>query len=118
MTAPRKLIKIVGLAASFGLVLYASVYFMAGHSDAFKFIEQRIRSSEAIKAQVGDIKKIRPSLFGAFDHKTVDSDEWVSMTLDVTGTARSIEVDVKAKKANGKWTLDKVVSGGQPIEAN
>jgi hypothetical protein len=117
MIATRKLGKMVSLAAFFGLALYASVYFMAGHSDAFKFIEQRIRNSEAVKAQVGDIKSIRPSLFGTFDHKTVDSDEWVSMTLDVTGTERSIEVVVQAKKAYGSWTLDKVESSGQKIDA-
>ena len=94
MITVRKIGRAVILAVLFGVSLYAIVYFMASHSEAFGFAEQKIRSSPAIKAQVGDIKKVRPALLGPYDQKTVNSDEWVSMAIDVFGTVRSIELDL------------------------
>ena len=118
MITARKVVQWVVLAAVFGVALYAIVYFMASRSEAFRFIEQQISNSQAIKTQVGEIKEIRPSLLGSYDHKTVGSDEWVSMTLDVAGATRTIELGVKAKKVNGTWTLENVSQGGRPVEVN
>ncbi len=106
MISTKKIGQTIAIATLFGVALYAAVYFMASHSEAFEFIEQKIRNSQAIKTQVGDIKEIRPSLFGSYDQKTVGSDEWVSMTVHVTGVVRTIELDVKAKKTNGTWVLE------------
>jgi hypothetical protein len=82
MISAKKISQIIALAAFFGVALYAVVYLMASHSAAFEFIEQKIKNSQAIKTQVGDIKEIRPSLLGSYDQKTVGSDEWVSMTIN------------------------------------
>lgn len=112
MITPKKIARGIALAAFFGAALYAIVYFMASHSDAFEFAEQKIRNSQAVKAQVGDIKKIRPALLGPYDQKTVNSDEWVSMTIDVSGVTKSIELDVKMKKTNGVWVVEDAQNKG------
>jgi hypothetical protein len=108
----------LSLAVIFGLALYIGVYFVATHSDGFEFIEERVRSSQAIRGQVGDIKEVRPSLLGSYDHKTVNADEWVSMTIDVIGSLKHIEIDVKAKKTNGAWKIESAQLGEQAVEVN
>jgi hypothetical protein len=70
MINPRQLGKVLSLAAFFGVALYAVVYFMASHSEAFEFVEQRIKSSWEIKTQLGEIKEVRLSLFGSYDQKS------------------------------------------------
>jgi len=106
MISAKKIGRTIAIATLFGVALYSAIYFIASHSEAFEFIEQKIKNSQAIKTQVGDIKEIRPSLFGFYDQKTVGSDEWVSMSVHVTGVVRAIELDVKAKKINGTWVLE------------
>lgn len=118
MITAKNIGKTIALAVVFGVALYAVVYFMASHSEAFEFVEQKIKSSRAITAQIGEIKKIKPSLLGAYDQKTVNSDEWTSMTLDVTGTTRTMQLDVKAKKTNGTWALESARSGEEKFDLN
>lgn len=114
----KKISRTIAVAAFFGLALYAMVYLMASRSDGFEFIEQKIRASEVVKEQVGDIKKVRPSLLGPYDQKTVGSDEWVSMNISVTGTTKEIELDVKAKKTNGVWVLEEAKKGPLSLNLN
>jgi hypothetical protein len=114
----KKIGRTIAIAAFFGIALYAIVYLMASNSDGFEFIEQKIRTSEVVKEQVGDIKKVRPSLLGPYDQKTVGSDEWVSMTISVSGTEKAIELDVKAKKTNGVWVLVTAKKGDQSLNLN
>ena len=111
MTPTKKIGMLIVMLVLFGVALYSIVYFMASHSDAFKFVEQKVKNSEVIKAQVGLVKNVRPSLLGSFDQKTVGSDEWASMKVNVAGELRTMEIEVKAKKANNNWTLESVRSG-------
>jgi hypothetical protein len=114
----KKISRTIAMAAFFGATLYAIVYLLAINSDGFEFMEQKIRTSEVVKEQVGDIKKVRPSLLGPYDQKTVGSEEWVSMTIGVSGTAKAIELDVKAKKTNDVWVLVTVKKGDQSLNLN
>ena len=114
----KRVAKFLGLSLVLGTILYASVYFIAWHSDGFKFIEQRIKNSQEIKSQVGNIKQIRPSLLGPYHSKSIDSDEWVSITISVVGVERSIELEVKAMKVNDLWTLESVKHGEKIISLN
>ena len=113
MIEPKKIGRAIALAVLCGVVLYAIVYFMASHSEAFEFVEKKIRNSQAVKARVGEIKKIRPALLGPYDQKTVNSDEWVSMAINVSGAAKSIELDVRMKKTNGIWAVESAKRDGQ-----
>lgn len=107
--------KIILLAALFGALLYAVVYFMASHSDGFEFAEKTIRNSHMIKLQVGEIKRVQPDAFGSYDEKTVGSDEWVTMDIKVEGTTKTIVLSVRAKKANGTWMIEQATTEGRPV---
>ena len=111
----KKIGKIILLAAFFGALLYAIVYFMASHGEAFGFAEKMIRNSRAIKLQVGEIKHIRLNPFGSYDEKTVGSEEWVTMTIEVAGTAKTAELDIKAKNTNGTWGIEQAKIEGKPV---
>ena len=118
MIDAKRIGRTIAFAALFGAALYAIVYFMASHSEGFEFVEQKIRNSPAVKTQVGEIRKVRPALLGSYDQKTVNSEEWVSMTLDVSGSLKSIELDVKMKKKNGVWAIESAKSNGQNVSLN
>lgn len=114
----KKISRTIAIAALFGAALYAVVYLLAINSDGFKFIEQKIRNSQIVKEQVGIIRKVRPSLLGPYDQKTVGSDEWVSINITVTGTVKSIELDVRAKKTADAWVLEAAKQGEQSLNLN
>ncbi len=111
----KKIGKIVLLAALFGALLYVVVYFMASHSDGFEFAEKTIRNSHTIKLQVGEIKSVHPDSFGAYDEKTVGSDEWVTMDIKIEGTTKSIVLSVREKKTNGTWMIEQSTIEGKPV---
>ncbi len=94
------------LAVVFGSLLYGALYFKTGHSEAFKFAEQQIRASPEIQAKVGNIVEVRPSLLGPYDQQHVNSDEWVSMRVDVVGTSGRVGISVKVNRKNGVWTVE------------
>ncbi len=114
----KKISRTIATAALFGAALYVIVYLLAINSDGFKFIEQKIMNSQLVKEQVGIIKKIRPSLLGPYDQKSVGEDEWVSMKITITGISKAIELDVKAKKTAGVWVLETATQGSQSLNLN
>ena len=114
----KKISRTIAIAALFGAALYVIVYLLAINSDGFKFIEQKIMNSQLVKEQVGIIKKVRPSLLGPYDQKSLGEDEWVSMNITVTGTSKAIELDVKAKKTAGVWVLETAKQGSQSLNLN
>lgn len=118
MITAKKIGRAIALAILFGAALYAVVYWMASHSEAFEFAEQKIRSSSAVKTQVGEIERVHVALLGSYDQKTVNSEEWVSMVIDVDGITKSIELDVRMKKTNGVWAIEAAKSNGQNFNLN
>ena len=114
----KKISRSIAVAAVFGAALYVVVYLLAMNSDGFKFIEQKIRNSQIVNEQVGAIHTVRPSLLGPYDQKTVGSDEWVSMSITVTGAVKAIELDVRAKKVDGNWVVEATKQGNQTLSLN
>jgi hypothetical protein len=100
------------LAALFGVVLFAFVYFLGSHGEAFEFVEQKIKNSHMIESQIGKIKRIRLDPFGRYEEKSTDSDERVRMTVEVIGAAKTIVLEIKAKKTNGTWEIEQALDGG------
>lgn len=113
MMFTKRIGRAVVLAVLFGIVLYAIVYFMASNSEAFEFAERKIRSSSAVKERLWDIKSVRPAVLGPYAQKTVNSDKWVSMAIYISGTGKSIELEVKMKKVNGAWMVERAESDGR-----
>ena len=112
---PKKVAKIVFFAVLFGVLLYAVVYFMASQGNAFEFVEQTIRHSHAIESQIGKIERVRLDPLGSYVEKSVGSDEWATMTVEVTGATKTIVLAIKAKKTNGAWTIEQAKNGEMPL---
>ncbi len=111
----RKAFKFVLTGLLFGLVLYAAVYFMASRGDAFKYVDKKIRTSAVIESKLGHIKGVRLDPLGGYEEKSVGSDEWVTMRVEVTGAKAMMALDVKAKKTNGDWAIEQMISQGTPV---
>ena len=118
MMNAKRFVSMIALAGLFGALLYAIVYFMASQSEGFKFAEQKIRSSPAIRAHFGEIGKVRPVLLGPYDQKTVDSDQWMSVAIDVSGSLTSIQLAVRMRKTNGTWTIESAKNEGRNVSLN
>jgi hypothetical protein len=113
-----KIVKIVLIGLLAGLALYAFVYFLASHGDAFEFAKQEIRNSHMIESEIGRVERIRLDPFGFYDEKSVGSEEWATMTVEVTGTRKTIALSVKVKKTNGNWAIEQAATQGVPLVLN
>lgn len=111
----RKVVKFILRGLLFGLVLYGSVYFMVSRGDAFKYVDQRIRSSAMIESKIGQIKDVRLDPLGGYEGKSVGSDEWVTMKVKVFGANTEMVLDIRVKKTNGAWAIEQVSSQGAPL---
>lgn len=111
----RKAVKFILLGLLLGALLYAAIYFMASRGDAFMYVDQKIRISTVIESNVGQIKRIRLNPFGSYEEKSVGPDEWVTMSVEVTGTKTTMALDVKVKKVNGNWAIEQVINQGSPL---
>lgn len=118
MTPVKK--TLVGLfsAACFGIALYGIVFFLAIRGDAFQFVQERILASREVGMRLGTISNTRLTPFGSYDEKTIDSDEWVAMSVDVVGEKRSAEIDVTARKERGVWRIERAMIEGQALNLN
>jgi hypothetical protein len=105
----QKAIKFTLIGLLLGLVLYVVVYLMASHGDAFKYVDQRIRTSAMIESKFGYIKNVRLDPLGSYEKKSIGSDEWVTMKVEVAGAKTTVILDVRVRKTNGNWTIEQVI---------
>lgn len=110
--------KSVAIAVVCGVLLYVAVYFMASHGDAFEFAEQAIKNSRSLQTQIGKVERVRLAPSGGYHEKFVNSDAWVMMKVEVTGTAQSVALDMKVKKTDGNWSIEQVLLDGKPVTLN
>ncbi len=111
MNAWKKIIT----AGALGLLLYVGIYSYALHSDGFKFVKSTLERSHVIQEKVGGVRKVKLSLFGAFKEKYVNSDQIVTVLVDVIGDTSTVTVDVKASRKDGAWKIDAALVNGVPI---
>ena len=107
--------KILLFAALFGAALYTTVYVMASRGDAFKFVEQKIKSSSVIESEIGAVEGVH---LGSYEDINAGSDVWATMSVEVSGANKPIVLDIKAKKTNGTWVIEQATNNGIPIELN
>lgn len=103
------------IAAVFGALLHVAVYLLASHSDAFKLVEQTLKNSQALQSQVGHVERVRLAPFGDNGWATAGDNGWATMTVEVTGTTKTIALDVKAKKTRGTWAIEQASLDGKPL---
>lgn len=103
------------IAVVFGALLYVAIYFLASRGDAFKFVEQMLMNSQALQLQAGHIERVRFMPFGSYHEKTAGDNGWATMMVEVTGTTKTMILDVKAKKASGTWEVEQVSIDGKPL---
>jgi hypothetical protein len=110
--APRVWVPIAVVA---GVIFYGALYLSGAHGEGFKFLDQAIRTAPSIRDRVGDVQTVSPSFLHGFRDRTVGEDEWLKMTLDVTGQKGSGTVVANAKKINGVWSVTDASMDGSPI---
>ncbi|MDR3390940.1 MAG: cytochrome c oxidase assembly factor Coa1 family protein [Sulfuriferula sp.] len=110
-----RLLKKILLAGLLGVALYVGVYVYALHSDGFKFVQRTIEESPSIQREFGRPVRVSLSLFGAFKEKHVDSDELVSMSINVDGVTRSARITVRASRKDGIWKIESASADGAPV---
>ncbi len=105
-----------GMAVLFGvLAILIGVYILASRGDAFKLVEQTLMNSQALQSQVGHVERVRLVPFGSYDEKTAGDHGWATMTVEVTGTTKTVILDVRAKKASGAWEVEQASIDGKPL---
>ena len=105
-------ILIVGV---FGALLCVTVYFLASHGDAFKLVEQTLKNSQALQSQVGHIERVRLVPFGSYEENTAGDNGWATMTVEVTGSAKTVTLDIRARKASGAWGVEQASIDGKHL---
>lgn len=110
--------KSITLAALLGVLLYVAVHFMASHGEAFEFAEHAIKNSRSLQAQIGKIERVRIPLLGSYKEKSFNADTRVAMTVEVIGTAKTVELQMKMKKINGAWMIEQASINGNPLALN
>jgi hypothetical protein len=106
------------LAAFLGVLLYVAVYFMASHGEAFEFAEHAIRNSQSLHSQVGKIESVRIPLFAAYKEKSFNAETWVTMTVEIVGSVKTIELQMRMKKINGDWMIEQASIDGNSVALN
>ena len=104
------------LAIAAGIVVFFGLYFYGAHSEGFRFLDDVVRRSPAIKQRVGDVQAVRLSFLKGYHEKGVGSDVWTTMTLNVTGSQGSVSVKASATKERGVWTASNATIDGTPVK--
>lgn len=112
----KKFLLLAFAVSLMGFGLYITNYFIIASSEALQFAELKIRNSDELKAELGEVRRVRLSPIGPFRHKWVGSDEWVSMMVEVVGASKSTEIDVNVKKIKGTWYLESAKRNGQRLK--
>jgi hypothetical protein len=109
------------VAAAF-VAFYVGLYFCGMHSEGYRFLDQAVRNSPAIKTRVGDVQRVRLSFPGGYSEKFVNSEsrqfKTVAMTLNVVGSKRALDVKAIAKEIDGTWTVFDASIDGRRINLN
>jgi hypothetical protein len=92
--------------------------FWGSHSEAFHFLEGKIRTSQEIQRRVGVVQKVTLPVFGQFREKFVGSDKWDWMTVDVSGDKGAVTIRTALQKRSNVWKITESSVGDQPIDLN
>jgi hypothetical protein len=96
--------------------MWAVAFFWGSHSEGFHFLEGKIRTSREIQSRVGIVQRVTLPVFGRFREKSVGSDKWVRMTVDVTGDKGAVTIRTVLQKENSVWKITKSSIGDQKID--
>jgi hypothetical protein len=103
------------IATAFGILLYVAVYFIASGGEAFKFAEQEILSSEALKSRIGIVNSVRLAPFGPYDEQTAGEEGSANMDVKAVGSMQTVTLNLDMKKVSGAWSIVKVQIDGEPF---
>ncbi len=106
------------VAIALGSVMWITAAFWGSHSEGFQFVVGKIRTSQAIRSRVGNVRKVYLPVFGHYREKFVGSDKWVRMTIGVQGDKSEVMVRTVLQKNNGIWTISESFIGIQQINLN
>ncbi len=101
-----------------GIVLYAVIGLFQSNSESFRFSEKSLVESTYLAKEVGRVEKVRVPLMGSYSERWSGSDARASMTLEVIGARRTIEIELEVRKKDGVWTVEKAIVEGKLVSLN
>jgi hypothetical protein len=93
------------LVVTLGVVMFVVAVFWGSHSEGFHFLEGKIRTSQEIQTRVGVVRKVTLPVSGQFREKSVGSDKWVWMIVDVNGDKGAVTIRTALQKKNNVWKI-------------
>ena len=97
------------------VIVFIGSYLRETHSGGYRFIENRIEHSRTLQSQIGPVLRVHLSPFASYHYRTAGSDEWLTISLEVTGALERVTLDIKAKKISGVWQIEQASIEGRPI---
>lgn len=102
----------------FAVLLYVGVRVAAESSDGYKFLDQAIRGAPQVQSRLGQIESVKLSYIGSIRLRAVDSQRWVTLTLNVVGNKGAAKVVASAERRGGIWSVTASSIDGEPIALN
>ena len=106
MPVPRRTARVLTISLILAPLIYVYVFYSAGHSDGFRFIDAELRKSAFVESEVGAVQKIRLSWLGPYRSSSTDENEVVRARLVVAGTRGERQIDVVARRTGANWKLE------------
>lgn len=104
------------VAVALGAIMWITAVFWGSHSEGFRFVEQKIRTSQEIHSRVGNVRKVGLPILGHYREKFVGSDKWVNMVVDVEGDKGAVTIRTALQKNDDVWTITESSIGDQHID--
>jgi hypothetical protein len=111
---PRRWVPLVLIAC----MLSGVWHFYSAHGEAFEFVNQTVRKSQAIQRRVGDVQEVRLGILDNYKERFVGSTKLVNMTIHVVGNSGSARVEINSRKVDGVWTITDASIGVESINLN
>jgi hypothetical protein len=109
----RKRLLLIPLIAA--PVLWGLVYWQGSHSDAMKFVQNKVRNSPAIQSRIGVVSDVHMPLFGSYHASYSTLENHVRMDVDATGNKGSAVINVEVDGDDGVWKIKRALIEGESI---
>ena len=102
----------IALATAALVAVICADYVFGINSEAFKYAQDVVTNSDALRRKIGSVKSVRLHPFFAFNYRTGFGNSSSSLNLRIDGTERSVDLNLDLRQVDGNW---KVVHSSFPL---